>query len=306
VRRSLLVGLMAAATLVAAPATAGAATFSNPAPITIPDSGKADPYPSTIAVTGLPGAVTNVRATLSGVSHTWPDDVLSLLVAPNGQRTNLMSNVCGGNTTPLDGATFTFDDAASSTLPGEDQCVSGTYKPSVEEKPKFPAPAPPGVNGPPPGATTTAAMSALNGSPANGTWQLFVFDDNAVDEGSIEGGWSLELLTNPTAGTTKSTCGGLAATIVGTTGNDEIVGTSNLDVIAAQAGNDTVFGLDGNDVVCGNQGKDKIRGGPGNDKLRGNRGQDTLRGNRGNDILRGGKQSDTCFGGKGDDTLRSC
>jgi Ca2+-binding RTX toxin-like protein len=297
-RRLSLVVLVAAALLVVGPATVGAATFSNAAPITIPDSGKADPYPSTISVTGLPGTVVNARATLTDVSHTFPQDIETLLVAPSGQNTNLMSAVCGTSATPLEGKTITFDDAASASLPVDGPCPSGTYKPTRAGKPKFPAPAPSGFQ-------TTAAMSALNGSPANGTWQLFVFDNAGSDEGSIDGGWSLELTATSTT-TTQSTCGGVAATIVGTPGNDEIVGTDNRDVIATLGGNDKVFALSGNDLVCGNNGSDNLRGGPGNDVLKGNHGGDTLRGNRGNDTLRGGKQNDTCFGGKGDDTLRSC
>jgi Ca2+-binding RTX toxin-like protein len=301
-RRFPLVAVAAIVGLIAVPGGAGAATFSNPTPITIPDSGKATPYPSTIAVTGLPGTVTNARATLIGVSHTFPIDILTLLVAPNGQRTNLMSNVCGFDTTPLTGQTFTFDDAASSFLPADDQCVSGTYKPTVEEKPKFPAPAPPGDDGPPKGAETTAAMSALNGSAANGTWQLFVFDDAGSDEGAIAGGWSLELLTDAASGA----CKGRTATIVGTNGPDEIVGTDDRDVIAALDGNDEVSGLEGNDVICGNAGRDELRGGKGKDKLFGQKGRDRLKGQKGKDRLRGGKGNDVCNGGRGDDSASKC
>src|SRR6266487_1038855 len=73
----------------AAPAPAGAATFSNSGTITIndgtancsspnqpsPGPSKAAPYPSAITVSGLTGTVKDVNVTLTGLSHTFPDDV---------------------------------------------------------------------------------------------------------------------------------------------------------------------------------------------------------------------------------------
>src|SRR2546429_6102587 len=52
-------------------------------------------------------------------------------------------------------------------------------------------------------------------------------------------------------GAAGTTCNGLTATIVGTTGNDTLVGTAGNDVIAALAGDDTIDGAGGNDVICG-------------------------------------------------------
>jgi len=51
------------------------------------------------------------------------------------------------------------------------------------------------------------------------------------------------------------------ATIVGTSGNDNLVGTPNRDVIAGLGGNDKIVGLDGNDVICTGDGDDRIEGG---------------------------------------------
>src|SRR5712692_7987809 len=61
------------------------------------------------------------------------------------------------------------------------------------------------------------------------------------------------------------TCGGLAATIVGTPGNDVLVGTSGPDVIVGGSGDDQISGLEGDDVICGDQGNDVIQGYQGND-----------------------------------------
>ena len=79
---------VAASVCLAAPALAGAAIFSNPAPITINNSSDkcvgtaAAPYPSTISVLGPGGTITDVNVTLTGLSHPFPADVAVLLVGP--------------------------------------------------------------------------------------------------------------------------------------------------------------------------------------------------------------------------------
>ena len=99
-------------------------------------------------------------------------------------------------------------------------------------------------------------------------------------------------------------CGGQAATIVGTSGADELVGTKKRDVIVALAGNDTVRGLGGNDIVCTGRGEDFAKGGADNDVLRGGGGADTLKGGAGEDLLKGGGDDDLLKGGRGNDALR--
>lgn len=141
---------------------------------------------------------------------------------------------------------------------------------------------------------------------------------------------------------TGPACAGVAATKVGTPGNDYIVGTSRRDVILGLAGDDVIIGLDGRDVLCGNRGfdiigagalgdrviggpgadvifgrsggdvlrgaggLDRLRGGSGNDGLRGNRGNDRLFGGAGGDGLKGGRGFDRCRGGPGRDVRRTC
>ncbi|HEY0426443.1 MAG TPA: proprotein convertase P-domain-containing protein, partial [Pyrinomonadaceae bacterium] len=158
--------------------------------ITIPATGNAEPYPSSVQVTGLTGNVTSVKVTINNFSHTSPDDVDIMLVSPSGRRIVLMSDV-GGNT-EVGGLNFTFDDTAASNLPDNSQLVSGTFKPTdFEPGDAFPAPAPSGVSG--------TTLNAFYGSPPNGVWKLYIVDDSGENIGSIAGNWSLNIQSSATA-----------------------------------------------------------------------------------------------------------
>ena len=127
------------AALGVAASAASAATFSNTTGITI-NSGsepcfgtvttqpaKADPYPSAITVSGLGSSISDVNVTISGLSHTFVEDVGLLLVSPAGQSTILMTD--SGGEGGVSGINLTFDDAATAAIPDSDQLTSGTYKP---------------------------------------------------------------------------------------------------------------------------------------------------------------------------------
>ena len=62
---------------------------------TVPSSGSALPYPSTLTVAGVTGQVTNLRVRLDGMSHTYPSDLDIFLMAPDGSVCALMSDVGG-------------------------------------------------------------------------------------------------------------------------------------------------------------------------------------------------------------------
>ncbi len=82
--------------------------------------------------------------------------------------------------------------------------------------------------------------------------------------------WRGVLVSAPAPVTAAAaTCAGVPATIVGTTGDDELTGTPGDDVIAALEGNDVIDGGAGNDLVCGDAGADRLTGGDGNDRLYG-------------------------------------
>ena len=201
----LVVALLAG--VIAAPAAA--ATFTNSAPITIPAAGVGAPYPSAIAVSGLGGTITDVNVTLTGLTHQLAQDVDVLLVGPSGQTVVLMADVCFGNIAAA--VNLTFDDAAATGLPGAVPCPTGTYRPTNGGSFGGVAPAPVGPYG--------AALSIFNGTVANGTWNLFVYDDLGGGSGSIASGWTLNITTNaPTITSFTPTSGpaGTVVTIIGT------------------------------------------------------------------------------------------
>lgn len=98
-------------------------------------------------------------------------------------------------------------------------------------------------------------------------------------------------------------CGGLAATIIGTSGDDVLTGTAGADVIVGLGGRDRIDGLEGADVICGGAGNDVVIGGGGRDRLFGQDGRDVLRGGGSADVLVGGRQRDRIVGGAGGDRL---
>ena len=243
--RSARAAVVCVAAFVALGAPASAATFSNTTPFTITDSPAycqqqpASAYPSQIAVSGLPGVVTDVNVTITDFSHTYVDDVRMLLVGPGGQSTVLVSGP-PSHVEVID-VTFTLDDEAAGPIGGDfgySAFVDGTYTPThraycFEPTNAFPAPAP----APPYGL----ALSAFDGTDPNGPWSLYVVDEVSGDAGSIQG-WSLDVASGP------AECNGVVATVVGSPGDDAaLTGTAGDDVIAGLGGDDTIDGLGGND-----------------------------------------------------------
>jgi uncharacterized repeat protein (TIGR01451 family) len=154
--------------------------------LNIPDNGPASVYPSPMYVSGMQGSVSRVSVILNGVSHEFPQDIDALLVAPAGPKVMFMSDAGGG--TGVSGLRLTFDDSAPSLLPSSSAPASGTFKPTDYERgDTLPSPAPA-----PPFSTN---LSALSGLDPNGTWGLYVADDQPGDLGRIAGGWELIIET---------------------------------------------------------------------------------------------------------------
>jgi subtilisin-like proprotein convertase family protein len=179
--------------------------FSNPSAITfagaLAGNAKGSPYPSTINVTGVPGTISKVTVQLTQLSADRAQDADIMLVSPTGQAVMLMSD-CGGDRS-TNNATFTFDDSASGMLQRNGRLNSGTYLPSnytpLNDKDAFPTPAPAGK--------PASTLSTFNGSIPNGTWSLYVIDENISSAGSISGGWTLTITANPSALTVTTTTG---------------------------------------------------------------------------------------------------
>jgi len=185
-------------------------TFSNPAPITIPNVGTGTPYPSNLVVSGLPTTGASVDSVkINGMSHTWSSDIAILLQSPNApvQNTVLMAGVGGANV--LTNVTYTFVDGAPAMGGGVNP--TGLYAPTSVGTHNFPAPGP--------GAFSTAnPLSAFTGN-MNGTWKLFVVDEVGGDQGQIAGGYSITF-KYPGAGCTSP------PRIVPVTVNDKAVVTT--------------------------------------------------------------------------------
>jgi len=163
--------------------------LSNSAFITIPTFGPATPYPSLVTVTGTNGLVSKVTVTLHGVYHTFPSDIDAVVVNPSGLAVAIMANA--GYSHGVSGLALTFDDAAAAPLPEFAVITSGTWQPTVY-----------GALGTLPGGVPAApygtALQAFNGSPATGSWSLYIYDHKQGDSGGVTEGWSLDVTTvNP-------------------------------------------------------------------------------------------------------------
>jgi hypothetical protein len=167
----------------------GTFTFSNTAPITIPSSGPASPYPSTINVSGITAPITKVTVTINDFNHTWPSDVGVALRGPGGQICVLFNNAIGGSG-GVTNRTYTFDQTAP-PLPLTGFPPSGTYSPNNNGGSRtFAAPLPP-----PPYNSNLNIFNGLSGASVNGTWELFVQDFVGGLAGNINGGWSITIET---------------------------------------------------------------------------------------------------------------
>lgn len=192
--RPCFVGLASVAALLVLAPGAGAVTFSNPTAFA-PQNESQDQ--SSISVAGQTGTVSNVRVTMNQVGTDAPEDLDVLLQGPAGQRGLVLSDACAGGTF-APSSTFAFDDAAASTVP--DSCgltsAGGTFRPTDVSPPadvdSFIIP--PVVVGPFP-----ATLAGFVGTPPNGIWTLYVFDDNgpAGTLAFIGGGWTLDLTLAP-------------------------------------------------------------------------------------------------------------
>ena len=115
-------------------AAADVGTWCNNDPITVPDSGAASPYPSTVTVSDAGMFAGTVTVELTGVSHSYPGDLDILLVSPTGQSLVLMSDASDQYTNSA-ATTLTFSDSAAGPIPFDSILTSGTYLPTNVVRP---------------------------------------------------------------------------------------------------------------------------------------------------------------------------
>lgn len=165
--------------LVAVAGAHGATGFSNTTPITINDNANASPSPSVISVPG-PTPITNVTVLLSNMSHARLADLTILLVAPGGQKIQLLAGAAGSCT--AQDIRIAEEGRAFGT--GESLSSANMYRPTA-------LPAPMAMPAPAPGLPYVTTFAPLIGTDAQGNWSLYVRDNVSGVSGSIGGGWSL-------------------------------------------------------------------------------------------------------------------
>jgi hypothetical protein len=171
-------------------------TFSNTSRTTILDRPTlegspraANPYPSQIAVSGFnQGSIRDVNLKLKGFSHTALQDV-DIILQHGTQSAIVMSDVGGSSTNNpnAQGFQLTLDDEANTTLPALLTSASGSFKPTDHDTFAGDEPFPSPAESLP---TNGSALSVFDGSDPNGTWNLFVVDDEPFEKGKI-GSWTL-------------------------------------------------------------------------------------------------------------------
>ncbi len=149
---------------------------------------------SAIEVKGLTGSLLDVDVNLIGITHgpSSTQDIDVLLIGPEGRSALILSDV-GGNTATQN-VTLVLDDQQSDQLPSTSALTSGFFQPTNIGTPDTMNLG----NGPitPPSGSSLGVFNGIN---PNGTWRIFVFDDEpngTPTAGSgINGGWAVTITT---------------------------------------------------------------------------------------------------------------
>jgi subtilisin-like proprotein convertase family protein len=154
--------------------------FSASGPIAIPDGNQSSP--SSIFVSGFETEVADVNVTLFNLSHADVNDLDFLLIGPGGQTALIVSDVGSS----ANNVTLVLDDQAPNQINSAAAMTSGTFQPtnfqSVGDGFFPPAPNPP---------ASGSELGVFNSTDPNGTWTLYIRDDDFGVTGSLAGGWSL-------------------------------------------------------------------------------------------------------------------
>jgi len=196
-------------------------TYCNAGGITMPGVDNTQPYPSVINVPNtVTNAVATVSVTLTGFSwNEAAEAVHLLLVSPDSKALEFFSA-----STDATSGTYMFDDSGTQA-PQETAISPGSYQPTVfttgdlfTPQPPLPAPQVPGTFKIAAPVGTSTFENTFNGATASGAWSLFVYDDDGpTANGSITGGWCLDITQASGAATT---------TTVAATPNPSLTGVS--------------------------------------------------------------------------------
>ncbi len=147
--------------------------FDNRTPVAIPDNNSIGAS-SLIAVSNVTSAIAKVAVSLH-ITHTFDADIKLQLISPDG-TTNTLSSTHGGAGDDYGGGCepdsnrTTFDDDAATSIGSGSAPFIGVFKPDQP----------------------LSSFIGKSGAAVNGTWQLHVVDQFAIDVGAIEC-WSLFL-----------------------------------------------------------------------------------------------------------------
>ena len=142
-------------------------TFTNSTPVSIPDKPTSgfSPVTSSVVVSGIGTSITDVNVRVN-ITHTWDADLDVFLIAPDGTRVELFTDVGGS------GDNFTntvLDDQAATAITAGTAPFTSTYRPE-------------------------GSLATLNGKNPNGTWRLELTDDTSADVGTLNN-WSVIITT---------------------------------------------------------------------------------------------------------------
>jgi subtilisin-like proprotein convertase family protein len=139
--------------------------------LVIPDPGTTT---TTITASGIGGTISDVDVMVN-INHTWDNDMNVFLIAPDGTRVELFTNVGGGD----DNFSYTvLDDEAGAAITAGAAPFAGRYRPE-------------------------GLLSAFDGRNANGVWTLEISDSEGQDVGTLVN-WSIDIRTT---GATKASSG---------------------------------------------------------------------------------------------------
>jgi subtilisin-like proprotein convertase family protein len=179
-----------------------------PGSVTLTDIGPAQPNPSNIFVTNLPGTIASVSLTLEGLHLPDGADILeSLLVGPNGGNPPLTAqtldffSLAGTSTTAFGPENVTFEDSApplscsSSTAPAATQGATSCPGPRTPYTASLFYTLPSSLQFATSVGSSTFSSAYQNSNP-NGTWSLYFDQTSHATGGGLNGGWCMNFIEN--------------------------------------------------------------------------------------------------------------